>query len=127
MKPNRTVDAKLTLRARVTGRVREKSRPKSGPNQLLPELHTLLILREKSSAKIWAAFAIFKKLPKVNTRPLGENSPNLVTLLRLSPCMYTTEKIALSFCVSREKCHWQGDQIGLIFAHWVVVYVLCVV
>jgi hypothetical protein len=25
-------------------------------------------------------FVIFKKLPKVNSRPLGENSPNLVTL-----------------------------------------------
>jgi hypothetical protein len=27
-----------------------------------------------------ATFVIFKKLPKVNNRPLGENSPNLVTL-----------------------------------------------
>jgi hypothetical protein len=28
-----------------------------------------------------ATSVIYKKLPKVNSRPLGENSPNLVTLL----------------------------------------------
>jgi hypothetical protein len=37
---------------------------------------------------MWAFSLIFKKLPKVNNRPRGENSPNLVTLsptnLRLS-------------------------------------------
>jgi hypothetical protein len=31
---------------------------------------------------MWATSVIFKKLPKVNNRPLGENSPNLVTLLQ---------------------------------------------
>jgi hypothetical protein len=35
---------------------------------------------EKSSPKLWAISAIFQKLPKANNRPLGENSPNLVTL-----------------------------------------------
>jgi hypothetical protein len=29
---------------------------------------------------MWATSAIFKILPKVNNRPLGEYSPNLVTL-----------------------------------------------
>jgi hypothetical protein len=29
----------------------------------------------------WAASVIFKKLPKENSRPIGENFPNLVTLL----------------------------------------------
>jgi hypothetical protein len=29
---------------------------------------------------MWAISIIFKKLPKVNNRPLGENSPNLATL-----------------------------------------------
>jgi hypothetical protein len=29
---------------------------------------------------MWAISAIFIKLPKVNDRPMGENSPNLVTL-----------------------------------------------
>jgi hypothetical protein len=30
-------------------------------------------------------FAIFKKLPKSNNRPLDENSPNLVTLIMALP------------------------------------------
>jgi hypothetical protein len=30
---------------------------------------------------MWATSIIFKKLPKVNNHLLGENSPNLVTLL----------------------------------------------
>jgi hypothetical protein len=30
--------------------------------------------------KICSTSVIFKKLPKVNDRPIGENSPNLVTL-----------------------------------------------
>jgi hypothetical protein len=34
---------------------------------------------EESGPKIWATSAI-KKLPKVNNRPIGEISPNLVTL-----------------------------------------------
>jgi hypothetical protein len=29
---------------------------------------------------MWATSVIFGKLPKVNNRPLGENSPNLITL-----------------------------------------------
>jgi hypothetical protein len=29
---------------------------------------------------MWATSVIFKKLPKVNNRPMGENSPHLVTL-----------------------------------------------
>jgi hypothetical protein len=35
----------------------------------------------KSTPKIWTAFVIFKKLPNVNTCPIGENSSNLVTLV----------------------------------------------
>jgi hypothetical protein len=35
---------------------------------------------QKSSPKNWASFEIFQKLPKVNNRPMGENSSNLVTL-----------------------------------------------
>jgi hypothetical protein len=31
---------------------------------------------------MWATSVMFKKMPKVNKRPLGENSPNLVTLSR---------------------------------------------
>jgi hypothetical protein len=36
--------------------------------------------REKRSPKIRATSVIIKKLPKVNNHPIGENSPNLVTL-----------------------------------------------
>jgi hypothetical protein len=35
---------------------------------------------KKIGQKMWAIFLIFKNLPKVNNHPLGENSPNLVTL-----------------------------------------------
>jgi hypothetical protein len=35
---------------------------------------------EKSSPEICANYVIYKPLPKVNNSPLGENSPNLVTL-----------------------------------------------
>jgi hypothetical protein len=34
----------------------------------------------QSSHKLWAIYVIFQKLPKANNRPLGKNSPNLVTL-----------------------------------------------
>jgi hypothetical protein len=37
---------------------------------------------KKVAEKIWATSVIFKKTPKVNNRPIGENSPNLVTLAR---------------------------------------------
>jgi hypothetical protein len=35
---------------------------------------------EKSSPIILATFAVFKRQPKVNSRPIGENSTNLVTM-----------------------------------------------
>jgi hypothetical protein len=35
---------------------------------------------DKSSPKFWTTSVFFKKLPKENNRPKGENSPNLVTL-----------------------------------------------
>jgi hypothetical protein len=36
---------------------------------------------EKSDPKGWVPSVIFKKLHKENYRPIGENSPDLVTLL----------------------------------------------
>jgi hypothetical protein len=39
---------------------------------------------EKSSQKMRATFLVFKTLPKVNNHPMGENSPNLVTLLLIA-------------------------------------------
>jgi hypothetical protein len=38
--------------------------------------------RGKSGPKLWATVVIFKRLPIENNHPKGENSLNLVTLLR---------------------------------------------
>jgi hypothetical protein len=35
--------------------------------------------------KLLQYFPHFSKLPKVNNRPIGENSPNLVTLVESKP------------------------------------------
>jgi hypothetical protein len=37
-------------------------------------------VEESSLEKVVGHFCNFQKLPKVNNRPMGENSPNLVTL-----------------------------------------------
>jgi hypothetical protein len=61
-------------------------------------MHTLN--RVKSSPNIWATSAIFKKYPKQTTyHPLGENSPNLVTLSLIDG----TETIELTFRLSPPK------------------------
>jgi hypothetical protein len=55
-----------------------KNRPKSSPKHFLVKMG-------KISAKIWASFVISKKTNQRNSVPIGENSPNLVTLIaRLS-------------------------------------------
>jgi hypothetical protein len=48
------------------------------------------------------AFVIFKKLPKVNNHPLGEFSPNLVTLIGSCP-LYKLNLLV---------CHEQISVIG---------------
>jgi hypothetical protein len=53
---------------------------------------------------MWAILLIFKNLPKVNNHPLGESSPNLVTLF--------FRKIRITKLLQGK----QGDQIGRIFA-----------
>jgi hypothetical protein len=45
-----------------------------------PFLSGIALTVEKISPHFWATSAIFNKLPKANNHPLGENSPNLVTL-----------------------------------------------
>jgi hypothetical protein len=45
-------------------------------------------------------FLIFEKLPKVNTRPMGENSPNLVALIYTSPSVLVSVLSSLSFFFS---------------------------
>jgi hypothetical protein len=52
----------------------EKRRLKCGPTHFWPKFgHNFY--------RIWATTVIFEKLSKVNTRQIGEMSPNLVTLL----------------------------------------------
>jgi hypothetical protein len=41
---------------------------------------TLTLTDYKSSSQTWDTSVIFKKLPRVNNRPVFENSPDLVTL-----------------------------------------------
>jgi hypothetical protein len=58
---------------------------------------------EKSSPKFWAT-SLIKKTAQKSNHQTGENLPNLVTLVLL------------------EGHHPQGDQIGRIFAYWLIVY-----
>jgi hypothetical protein len=58
-----------------------KNSPKYSPTHFLAK-YCISLTVENSSPKIRATIVIFKKLLKVNIRPMGENSPNLVTLLR---------------------------------------------
>jgi hypothetical protein len=54
-------------------------------NLAQPNIMNNYILPEKKSVqKLWVAFVIFIKLPKVNNYPTDKNSPNLVTLFTSS-------------------------------------------
>jgi hypothetical protein len=44
------------------------------------KVYTQCILWKKLAKKCGGFLSFFKKLPKANNRPFGENSPNLVTL-----------------------------------------------
>jgi hypothetical protein len=55
-----------------------KNRPKMWPNPLIVKIHTSHLW--KKYLKNVGYFCNSKKLPKLNNRPLGENSLNLVTL-----------------------------------------------
>jgi hypothetical protein len=56
----------------------KKNRPKCSPKPFLP---VNIIYRAKSSQQFWATSVMFKELPKVNNHPIGQNSPNQVTLI----------------------------------------------
>jgi hypothetical protein len=53
--------------------------PKMLPNTFSVNINSESIL-QKSVTKVSIIYTVFQKLPKVNNRPLGENSPNLATL-----------------------------------------------
>jgi hypothetical protein len=58
------------------------------PNQLWVKISTYILPGEKSCPKMRT-----KKLPKVNSHPIGDISPNQVTLLRAA-----TDKTNIKFC-----------------------------
>jgi hypothetical protein len=61
-------------------------------------------------AQNWAAFVI-KKLPVVNCHPMGENSPNLVTLDgEFSWKEGLEEGLAVACKKTILVCHWVGTQ-----------------
>jgi hypothetical protein len=60
-----------------------KNRPIVSPTQFFAKINTQLFPTIKSIQNKTVTSEIFKKLPKENNNPLGENSPNLVTLVVL--------------------------------------------
>jgi hypothetical protein len=48
---------------------------------IFAKFNTHFFLKKRVSPQYWTTCVIFKMLPKVNNRPIGEHSPNLVTLL----------------------------------------------
>jgi hypothetical protein len=66
------------------------------PNPFFAKIIILTV--GKNSTKMWATFVISGKLHKLNNRPMGENSTNLVTL---SPsCFVCKNQYPQSECIS---------------------------
>jgi hypothetical protein len=57
-----------------------KKSPKCSSTHFFLKNNLLSFTVNKSSPIIWATSVIFKRLSKVNNHPIGEKSPNLVTL-----------------------------------------------
>jgi hypothetical protein len=57
-----------------------KNRPKCSQTQFLVKVYAYPLPWKQSRTKVWAISVIFIERPKVNCDPLGENTPNLVTL-----------------------------------------------
>jgi hypothetical protein len=67
--------------SRVTILVFEKKSPKMYANPFYVQINDVTDAAEKkSNPNFWATVVIFKTLSEGNNRPIGENSPNLVTL-----------------------------------------------
>jgi hypothetical protein len=72
----------------VTGCASEKNRPKcekiaqNDAQAVFSHNKNVPFVVEISSPIIWAISVTCKKLPEVNSHPIGENSPNLVTLVQ---------------------------------------------
>jgi hypothetical protein len=70
-----------------------KNRPKLEPKTFLKKVNANVALTvEKGSTKMRATYILLQfseKLPKVSNPPLGENSPNLATMLAILHCFVT--------------------------------------
>jgi hypothetical protein len=89
-----------------------KNLPKTWPNPFLVNLTFNFYLGKRQH---WATFVFLKKVPKESNRPVGENSPNLVTLcmtrLFAEPLVFglSTAKfldVKLYVHSPQQKCNW---------------------
>jgi hypothetical protein len=71
----------------------------------------------KSSPIIGATSVIFTKLPKVNSDPIGENSPNLVTL----PTMAMWPSLDRESKDGQKKCSFSKQNTFLVEIHEVKI------
>jgi hypothetical protein len=65
-------------------------RGKNAPNVAQPlvcQNLSIFFIVEKAILNIWAN-SVIKKQPKVTKRPIGENSPNLVSLAHMYLCIF---------------------------------------
>jgi hypothetical protein len=58
----------------------KKYRPKRSPNNFFVKMNTGLSPWKKEEQKFVLLLSFSNELPKVDNRPIGETSPNLVTL-----------------------------------------------
>jgi hypothetical protein len=68
---------------RVTWWVSEKF-AQNVAQPIFGQYYHISFTEEKSCRRMWTNSILFIKLPKVNNRPMGENSPNLVTLVAMA-------------------------------------------
>jgi hypothetical protein len=63
-----------------------KNSPKMWPNPFLVKMNAYIhnFYRGKSCPKACDISVIYKKLPKLNNRPIGKNSSNLATLITIA-------------------------------------------
>jgi IS1 family transposase len=81
------------LKSRVTRWVCEKS-TQNVSQSIFIKINTFFV--DKSSPNIWFYIVILNKLLKVNNCPLGENSPNQVTRLKLKDFSYIKKCMYIS-------------------------------
>jgi hypothetical protein len=65
-----------------------KKSPKMWPNSFFGKINAKPLSWIKSSPKILPTSVIFVQLPKVNSRSMGENSPNPVTLVAATKMIF---------------------------------------